>query len=146
MTRRRLALLLLACALGCATPALAIDADEPLPDPDRQALYKRLTHEVRCLVCQNQTLADSTAPLAADLRRELRELVAAGRSEDEIKRFLTERYGDFVLYRPRFSARNALLWLAPALLLAGGLAWLYRIVRRRAALPLDDDEEAGGVT
>ncbi len=140
MKRPWSSLCLAVCLLGCASSACAIDADPPLPDPARQALYERLTREVRCLVCQNQTLADSNAALAADLRRELRALVAAGQSEDEIKRFLTERYGDFVLYRPRFTARTALLWLAPGLLLAGGLIWLYRIVRRRAALPLEDDE------
>ncbi|MDJ0927960.1 MAG: cytochrome c-type biogenesis protein CcmH [Gammaproteobacteria bacterium] len=119
----------------------AIDVDEPLADPGQQALYEQLTEEVRCLVCQNQTIGDSTAPLAADLRREVRKLVEAGNDEGEIKTFLTDRYGDFVLYKPRFTASTALLWLAPGLLLLGGGAWLWRIVTRRAQLPVTTEEE-----
>ncbi|MEZ5566414.1 MAG: cytochrome c-type biogenesis protein [Gammaproteobacteria bacterium] len=122
------------------TSAIAMDVDPPLADPAQQEVYERLIHEVRCLVCQNQTIADSSAPLAADLRKEVRELAAAGRSGDEIKTFLLDRYGDFVLYRPRFTLETAFLWLAPGLLLlAGGLA-LGRIVRRRAALPVPPED------
>jgi len=119
----------------------ALDTRVPLADPAQQALYDRLTDEVRCLVCQNQPIGDSSAPLAADLRREIHEMVAAGQSEQEIKQFLTDRYGDFVLYKPRYGGPAALLWLAPALLLLLGGAVIWRVVRRRAALPgnLDDD-------
>ncbi len=125
-------------ALGIQ-PAAAIDDEVPLADPAQQALYISLIREVRCLVCQNQTVADSNSPLAADLRREIRAMVEAGKSKDEIKRFLLERYGDFVLYRPRFNADTALLWLAPALLLVGGATALWRTIRRRARLPMPDE-------
>jgi cytochrome c-type biogenesis protein CcmH len=126
------------------TGAAAMDPDPPLPDPAQQAVYERLTHEVRCLVCQNQTIGDSTAPLAADLRREIRGLVAAGRSEDEIKTFLLDRYGDFVLYRPRLRPATVALWGAPAALLVVGGIGLWRTVRRRALLPVEADDDAAG--
>jgi cytochrome c-type biogenesis protein CcmH len=94
-----------------------------------------LAHELRCLVCQNQTLADSNAPLAVDLRNQIREQLAAGKSEREVKEFMVARYGDFVLYRPPFKPATAALWLGPFLLLVLG-AWLFlRIVRRRAHAP-----------
>lgn len=131
--------LLLAMVLGAA-PARAIDTDPPLSDPVRQATYNRLTHEVRCLVCQNQTIGDSTAPLAADLRKEIRQMLEEGRSEDEIKTFLLDRYGDFVLYKPQFKASTALLWLAPVLLLLAGGAGLAVSLRRRAALPVPEED------
>ena len=124
----------------CAA-AYAIDADVPISDPAQRDLYERLTNEVRCLVCQNQTIADSTAPLAADLRREIRGMVEAGQSEADIKGFLTDRYGDFVLYRPRWSSATAVLWLAPVVLVLLGLTWLWRIVRRRATLPVTTEEQ-----
>lgn len=121
--------------------AFAMDADPKLADPVAQATYERLTREVRCLVCQNQPISDSTAPLAADLRREIREMLEAGKTEEEITTFLLDRYGDFVLYRPRFNSSTALLWLAPGLLLLGGGIALVRIVRRRASLPVPTEEE-----
>ena len=121
----------------------AMDAESKLPDPAQQEIYDRLTHEVRCLVCQNQTIADSSAPLASDLRREIREMIAAGRSEAEVKTFLLDRYGDFVLYKPRFITSTALLWLAPLLLLLVGGFGLRRIIQRRADLPVPADDEEG---
>jgi cytochrome c-type biogenesis protein CcmH len=94
-----------------------------------------LAHELRCLVCQNQTLADSNAPLALDLRNQIREQLAAGKSERDVRDFMVARYGDFVLYRPPFRAATAALWLGPFILLALG-AWLFlRIVRKRAQEP-----------
>ncbi|MCB1598069.1 MAG: cytochrome c-type biogenesis protein CcmH [Gammaproteobacteria bacterium] len=120
--------------------AWAIEHDEKLADPAQQAVFDHLTNEVRCLVCQNQTIADSTAPLAIDLRREIRQMLEAGRSEEEIKTFLLDRYGDFVLYRPRWQANTALLWLAPVLLLLIGAGGLWRIIRRRAALPVPSED------
>jgi cytochrome c-type biogenesis protein CcmH len=119
----------------------AIDSDEPIEDPGQAALYERLIHEVRCLVCQNQTIGDSTAPLAADLRKEIRRMVVEGKSEAEIEQFLLERYGDFVLYRPRFQASTAPLWLAPLLLLGAGALTLILVLRRRATLPHDIDAD-----
>ena len=137
------ALALVVILMLIAIPGLAMDADPALADPARQEIYKRLTSEVRCLVCQNQTIGDSSAPLAADLRREIREMLEAGQSEAEIKTFLLDRYGDFVLYRPRFMPATALLWLAPVLLLLIGGFGLRRIIQRRAALPVPTDDEDG---
>jgi cytochrome c-type biogenesis protein CcmH len=138
--RCALALLLVWCAIGSAW---AIDAEIAFKDPVQQERYERLNRELRCLVCQNQTIADSTAPLAADLRREVREMMQAGRSDAEIRQFMLERYGDFVLYRPRMSAANFLLWAAPALLLLiGGIA-AVRFIRRRTG-EIDEDEAESG--
>jgi cytochrome c-type biogenesis protein CcmH len=95
--------------------------------------FKRLAGELRCLVCQNQSLVDSNAPLAQDLRQEVVKLMASGRDDQQIKSFLVDRYGEFVLYRPAISMRNALLWFGPFMLLAlGALAW-WRLGRRRPA-------------
>jgi cytochrome c-type biogenesis protein CcmH len=123
-----------------ALSAWAISTEEPLANPDQQAAFEHLTNEVRCLVCQNQTIADSTAPLAVDLRREIRQMLEAGQSEEEIKIFLLDRYGDFVLYRPRWQTSTALLWLAPVLLLLLGGGTLWRIIRRRTALPVPSED------
>ena len=102
-----------------------------------------LAHELRCLVCQNQTLADSNAPLAVDLRNQIREQLAAGKSEREVKDYMVARYGDFVLYRPPFSMTTLLLWTGPFLLLALGVFFLLKTVRRRADPPdLSDAERA----
>jgi cytochrome c-type biogenesis protein CcmH len=90
-----------------------------------------LAEELRCLVCQNQTLADSHAPLAVDLRNEIRDQLAKGASEREVREFMVARYGDFVLYRPPFKASTALLWGGPFLLLLAGAVLLYRMLRRR---------------
>jgi cytochrome c-type biogenesis protein CcmH len=92
---------------------------------------KHLETELRCLVCQNQTLADSNAPLAEDLRREVRELASSGKSDAEIKAYLVARYGDFVLYRPPLQSNTWLLWIGPFALLAGGAGIWYAVVRRR---------------
>jgi len=111
--------------------ALAIDV-ERLEDPALQQRYERLTRELRCLVCQNETIADSNAMLAADLRREVRAMMIAGHSDAEIRAFLTERYGDFVLYRPPVTTRTWLLWAAPALLLLGGFGVAALVITRRS--------------
>lgn len=101
------------------------------PDPALDARLKRLEEELRCLVCQNQSLADSNAPLAEDLRREVHGLAAAGKSDDEIKAFLVARYGDFVLYRPPVKSTTWLLWFGPlVLLIVGGMVW-WQVARRR---------------
>jgi cytochrome c-type biogenesis protein CcmH len=93
---------------------------------------KALENELRCLVCQNQTLADSNAPLAEDLRREVRELATSGKSDDEIRAYLVARYGDFVLYKPPVKSTTYVLWFAPFLLLVSGAAAWWVLVRRRA--------------
>lgn len=126
----------------CSTSNLmAIDTGPEWEDSGQRALYEQLIHEVRCLVCQNQVIADSNAPLAADLRREIRKLILTGKTEPEIEDFLLERYGDFVLYRPRFKPETALLWLAPGLLLLAGGIVLWRTLRRRATLPIGSDDD-----
>ena len=114
------------------------------PDLAFEQRLKRLESDLRCLVCQNQTLADSSAPLAEDLRREVRSLAVAGKSDDEIRAFLVARYGDFVLYRPPIKGTTWLLWFGPfALLALGALVWVGVVRRRRAAPePLHDAQGA----
>jgi cytochrome c-type biogenesis protein CcmH len=122
-----------------AVPVLAIDPQQPFNNPSDQLRYDQLTSEIRCLVCQNETIADSTAALANDLRREVRRMVEEGMTDAEIKDFLVTRYGDFVLYRPQFRATTALLWLAPFLLVViGGIAFVV-VLKRRATLPKEID-------
>jgi cytochrome c-type biogenesis protein CcmH len=124
----------------------AVDTTQ-LPDPALQARYEVLTHELRCMQCQNESLADSPVDLAADLRREVRDQLLAGKSDAQIRAWMAARYGDFILFRPRFSLRNAWLWGAPALLLLVGVIVAWRVVRERTALLADDHEpldEDGG--
>jgi cytochrome c-type biogenesis protein CcmH len=114
-------------------PSLAAAEEaRPLADnPQVEARLKTLAVELRCLVCQNQTLADSNAPLAEDLRREVREMIAKDMSDREIIDFLVQRYGDFVLYRPPWKATTTLLWLGPFLLLIAGATALVLVLRKR---------------
>jgi cytochrome c-type biogenesis protein CcmH len=128
---RRLAVGLLASLL-VAGSVLAIDTEGPLPDPQMQARFERITNELRCLVCQNQTIADSNAELAQDLRAKTREMLLAGASDDEIRSYMTDRYGDFVLYRPPLTPRTWILWAAPVLLLFGGALAVFMVIRRRS--------------
>ena len=123
---------LVALLLVFTGQSLAIDTEDAFDDPALQHRYEKINRELRCLVCQNQTIADSNATLAQDLRREVREMIGAGKTDDEIRDFMIERYGDFVLYRPRMTAQNFLLWAAPVLLLLIAAAVLFRVVRRRA--------------
>lgn len=122
-------------ALALLLAGLAQAAVDPLPfaDDAERARFNALALELRCMVCQNQSLADSDAPLARDLRRELFELIRDGRSDAEVKAFLTDRYGDFVLYRPPLDRRTWWIWFGPALLLLAGLATIAVVVRRRRA-------------
>ncbi len=154
----RLPSLLLACllamlsalALGPAPAAAqAVRNVQPLEFRDRaeEQRFHDLTVQLRCVMCQNQSLADSDAPIAHDLRHEVFQLMRAGRSDAEIKTFLVDRYGEFVLYKPRFGGNTLLLWLGPALVLLGGAAVLATVVRRRASAnrvaadPVDDGQE-----
>ena len=120
-------------ALLLAFAALAWGQAEEVakPDPAVEARLKGLAEELRCLVCQNQTIADSSAPLALDLRNQIRTQIAQGRSDDEIRAYMVDRYGEFVLYRPPFKATTAILWLGPFMLIGAGLAIFLGIVRRR---------------
>jgi cytochrome c-type biogenesis protein CcmH len=126
----RYALMIVALLLACQT--MAIDAGRAFDDPAEQERYERLIQDLRCLVCQNQSIADSNATLASDLRREVRDLMKAGQSDEQIRHFMTERYGDFVLYRPPVRPRTWLLWSAPALLLLGGIGIAVLVISRRA--------------
>jgi len=121
-----LVLMLLLPSLAAAEEARPLAAN-----PQVEARLKTLAVELRCLVCQNQTLADSNAPLAEDLRREVREMIAKDMSDREIIDFLVQRYGDFVLYRPPWKASTTLLWLGPFLLLIAGATALVLALRRR---------------
>jgi cytochrome c-type biogenesis protein CcmH len=140
-----LTLLAVLATLAAARVALAVDPTQ-MPTPELQARYLALTHEFRCMQCQNEALADSPVSLAADLRAEVRDMLLAGKSDAEIRAFMVARYGDFILFRPRFTARTAWLWLAPGVLLLIGAAVLVRVLRQRAALleqdrePVDQDE------
>jgi cytochrome c-type biogenesis protein CcmH len=136
---RRLAAI--AAAVLCI--AAASDPAERLHDPAQEARARAIFRQVRCLVCQNESIDDSEAPLAQDLRRMVREQVASGEDEGEIKRFLTARYGEFVLLRPAFSAGNAALWGAPLAVVGLGIAlWLARGRRAAPEAALSDAEVA----
>ena len=122
--------------------AFAIDTGKAFDDPAMQARYEHLIAEIRCVTCQNQTIKDSNAFIAADLRREIRRLMEEGKDDDEIADFLVTRYGDFVLYRPRFAGKTLALWIAPFLLvLFGGFA-IFRVIRHRMTLSVDEDGKA----
>lgn len=129
----------LALLLLFAVAASAIDTGRAFDDPVLQARYDHIIGEVRCLKCQNQTIKDSNALLAADLRREIRNMIEEGLTDDEIYDFLVTRYGDFALYRPRASGKTLFLWVVPGLLLFGGAFFLVQVVRRRMALPIEDE-------
>jgi cytochrome c-type biogenesis protein CcmH len=127
------AALLAACLV--APTAWAGEAQPVAANPAIEAQMMEIATELRCVVCQNQTVADSHADLAGDLRQQIRDQLAAGKTPDQVRGFMTDRYGDFVLYKPPFSARTAILWVGPILLLLGGLIGLSAVLRRRARLP-----------
>ena len=128
--------------LTLASPAMAIDTDKAFDDPELQARYEHIIEEVRCLKCQNQSIKDSNAFLAGDLRREIRRMLSEGKTDEEIYDFLVARYGEFALYRPRMSGKTLVLWIAPILLLLAGGFVLVNILRRRMAMPIDRDAAA----
>ncbi len=139
---RALPALLLALALG---QAQAADTPFEFKDAATEQRYQKLAAELRCLVCQNQSLADSHADLAQDLRDEVYRMLNEGRTDEEIVGFLVERYGDFVLYRPPVSGTTSLLWFGPVLLLLGaGVVW-WRIGRARAPATTPGPDEAAAI-
>ena len=131
MTRSRLLALLLLCLLASFAMAQVQTEDQPSDDPVIEQRLAKLSHELRCLQCQNQTLADSPSDLAADLRREIRAQMKAGKSDQEIIAFLTQRYGQFILYRPRVTPLTYLLRFGPFVLLLAGLLVLFRYIKQR---------------
>jgi cytochrome c-type biogenesis protein CcmH len=133
----RIVLVLLAL-LGAA-PLHAVQVDEILPDPVLEARAREISHDLRCMVCQNQSIDDSEAPLARDLRLLVRERLKAGDSDSQVVDFMVARYGEFVLLKPRMSWHTALLWGAPlAILIAGLLAIGFSVLRRSAAPPVPE--------
>jgi cytochrome c-type biogenesis protein CcmH len=141
MARRFLAALLLALVAGTVSAA---DAPPAAADPAIEARMLRITGELRCLVCQNQTIADSHSDLAGDLREDVRVMLRKGQSDAEVVRFMTDRYGDFVLYRPPVKPTTWLLWFGPGVLMVGGTTLPLLLIRRRTRLADDrfePDEE-----
>jgi cytochrome c-type biogenesis protein CcmH len=134
-------LLLLFLVMGSSAVA-RIDTYQ-FADPQQEVLYLELTQELRCLVCQNQNIADSNAELAKDLRRKTYEMVKKGQDKDQIVDFMVKRYGDFVMYKPPFKASTIILWLGPVIIFVLGLVVLIRIIRRRPTTtePLLTDEQ-----
>jgi cytochrome c-type biogenesis protein CcmH len=135
----------LACAMALASPASfaqqappPVDAQGQMTNPALQVRYESIIKELRCLVCQNESIADSNVELAADLRRQVREMLVAGKSDDVIFSFMTDRYGEFVRFAPPLSAKTALIWGAPFFMLLLGGAIIYRVVRQRSRMPLDE--------
>lgn len=138
----RLVLALLA-ALVLGTPAFAVQPDEVLKDPALEQRAREISSGLRCLVCQNQSIDDSDAQLAKDLRLLVRERLVAGDSDEQVRDFLVQRYGEFVLLKPTFSAHNMLLWLTPLIVLVLGGIGAYTALKRRpqAAAALNEEEQ-----
>ena len=130
---------LFAVWLAFAAGTIAAAAEEGFDDAALEARYQALTHEIRCPKCLNESIAESKAPVAADLKREVRRLIGEGKSDDEVKTFLSERYGDFVLYRPRMTPTTFVVWAAPFVLLALGGLVFWRILAARTNQPLDEE-------
>jgi cytochrome c-type biogenesis protein CcmH len=133
-------LLVLLLALVPGRRAWAVDP-ATLSDPVLQARYEVLIHELRCVQCENSTLADSDASIAADLRHQIRDMLAAGKSNQQIKDYLVSRYSEFILFRPAYSWRNAWLWGLPLLLLMLGVGIAVRVIRQRTAM-VDNEDDA----
>ena len=136
-----LARVLVAVFVLATGTSFAIDTQEGFDDPELDARYRSLIDEIRCMKCQNQTIADSPIDVAADLRRQVHDMMADGRSDAEIKDYLASRYGDFILYRPPLKPTTWLLWGGPvAFLLIGGFVFT-RVLRSYSALPIDDPDD-----
>jgi cytochrome c-type biogenesis protein CcmH len=130
---------LFAIGLALALPSHAVEIRQ-FNDAAKQQAYENLVKELRCLVCQNQSLADSDADLAKDLRTEVYNIIQSGKSEQEAVKFLVDRYGDFVLYKPPLNITTSLLWIGPFVLLLGGLAYLALLAKKRSQTQAPDVE------
>jgi cytochrome c-type biogenesis protein CcmH len=133
------AALIAAVLIFGATAARAVDPTQ-MPTPELQQRYLALTHELRCMQCQNESIADSPVDLAADLRRQVKEMLLAGKSDDDVRNYMVSRYGEFILFRPRMSVKNLWLWFAPGALILVGAFVAVRIIKQRAALVPQDNE------
>jgi cytochrome c-type biogenesis protein CcmH len=140
-----MAALLIAVALYMlgGVSARALDANGQLENAALQARFENIAKDLRCLVCQNESIADSNVELASDLRRQVREMLVAGKSDDEIFDFMTDRYGEFVRFNPPVDRKTVLIWGAPFIVLLLGVAIIVRIVRGRSRMPLDDEASPG---
>jgi cytochrome c-type biogenesis protein CcmH len=139
---------LLCCAVMItflSTNVLAIDSEPPFADPAIQVRYERLIHEFRCLVCQDETIADSNADLAADFRRQVHRLLAAGKTDADIRAYMVDRYGDFILYKPPVQTSTWLLWFGPFLFLLIAIGAVVMVVRRRDSMLRNSADDNGGV-
>ncbi len=140
------AVLLTCCVALSASPAFAVQPDEVMKDPAREARARDLSRELRCMVCQNQSIDDSDAPLARDLRLLVRERIAAGDSDKQVIDFLVARYGEYVLLKPRFEGQTLLLWLLTPFVLGGGVFGLWWQHRRRTRLAMETGGEPQALT
>jgi cytochrome c-type biogenesis protein CcmH len=145
----KLAAWLLAATLGTGAALLlvetgrALDVYGQLEDPALQSRFELITKDLRCLVCQNESIADSNVELASDLRRQVREMLLAGKSDEAIFAFMTDRYGEFVRFNPPLEPKTLLIWGAPFIMLLLGGIIIYRVVRQRSRMPLDDEPAPG---
>jgi cytochrome c-type biogenesis protein CcmH len=139
MRSRWMAMLLTLCCL----PAMAIDPVPLLDDPVQQVRYQELIHGMRCLKCQGETVADTSAMFAVDIRRQVREMVQSGRTDQEIRQYMVDRYGELILLKPLWTWANSWLWFAPGLFLLGGIAIAWRILGQRRALLASDTSDVG---
>ena len=130
-------------ALTAASVARALDANGQLEDPALQARFENIAKDLRCLVCQNESIADSNVELASDLRRQVREMLVAGKSDQEIFDFMTDRYGEFVRFNPPLEPKTLLIWGASFFVLLLGAGIIFRVVRQRSRMPLDDEPTPG---
>ena len=140
MMRRWTVALTTAAVLMLLTTAVEAVDPTQMPTPALQSRYLSLTHELRCMQCQNESIADSPVDLAADLRRQVHDMLIAGKTDDDVRNFMVARYGEFILFRPRMSLRTAWLWLAPGVLILVGAFVAVRIVQQRSALVTQDNE------
>jgi len=125
--------------LAASSPSWAIDKEVAFDDPVLNARYVALVREIRCPKCLNESIADSDAPVAADLRREVRRLIGEGASDEDVKNFLSARYGEFILYRPRLNQTTWALWAGPFVFLLIGAIVFWRILQTRRTQPIDED-------
>ncbi len=139
------AVLAAASAPARAQAPRALDDYGQLQDPALQARFERIAVQLRCLVCQNESIADSNVELAADLRRQVREMLVAGQSDDAIFKFMTDRYGEFVRFNPPLETKTLFIWGAPFVMLLLGVLIVYRIARQRSRMPLDDEPAPGSM-
>ena len=139
MRRWTIALTTAAVLMLLTTAVEAVDPTQ-MPTPALQSRYLSLTHELRCMQCQNESIADSPVDLAADLRRQVHDMLIAGKTDDDVRNFMVARYGEFILFRPRMSLRNAWLWLAPGVLILIGAFVAVRVIQQRSALVTQDNE------